>query len=178
MLKPLFTCGICGAQVKRRLKTSGEERWYCSDNGKHIAVAMTDEKLLAGIEKLQNYLAANRHLVIARQDTEKQIDLGVVRMQNQIDLALNQAVPDLTEIQQSIMALATQRYALLQDDYCGGKELQAKIAQLSTPRLNSKKLKEITSQIQLAHTTATALVLKNGQTIPLPTAEKGAPNHE
>lgn len=178
VLKPLLTCSICGAQVKRRLKTSGEERWYCSDNGKHIAVAMTDETLLAGIEKLQNYLAANRQLVIAQQDTEKQIDIGVVRMQNQIDLALNQPVPDLTEIQQSIMALAAGRYALLQEDFSDGKELQAKIAQLSAIRLDSKKLKEITSQIQLAHTTATALVLKNGQTIPLPTAEKGAPDHE
>lgn len=178
LLKPLFTCGICGAQVKRRLKTSGEERWFCPNDGRHIAVAMTDETLLAGIEKLQNHLAANRHLAKARQATQEQIDLGVVRMQNQIDLALNESTPNLAEIQQIITALASQKYALIQDTNCDEKKLQEKIAQLANSSLDSRLLKEITAQIKLAHTAATALILKNGQTIPLPTAEKGVPNHE
>lgn len=178
VLKPLLTCGICGAQVKRRLKTSGEERWYCPSDGKHIAVALTDEALLAGIETLQNHLAGNRLLVISRQDSGKQIDIGIIRMQNQINLALNQQGGNLTEIQQGILSLATQRYALLHDTHCDGKELQAKIAQLSCPHLNSRLLKDITAQIKLTHTAASALVLKNGQTIPLPTAEKGASQHE
>ncbi|WP_312102887.1 recombinase family protein [Pygmaiobacter massiliensis] len=178
LLKPLFTCGICGAQVKRRLKTSGEERWFCPNDGRHIAVAMTDETLLAGIEKLQNHLVANRYLAKARQDTQDQIDLGVVRMQNQIDLALNEPTPNLAEIQQIITALASQKYALIQDPRYNEKELQEKIAQLATSSLDSRLLKEITAQIKLAHTAATALILKNGQTLPLPTAEKGVPNYE
>lgn len=178
LLKPLFICGICGAQVKRRLKTSGEERWYCTNDGRHIAVAMTDETLLAGIKKLQNHLTANRHLAKARQDTQEQINLGVVRMQNHIDLALNQSNPDLAEIQQSIMALAAQKYALIQGTHCDEKELPEKIVQLLGSQFNSSLLKEITAQIKLAHTSIIALILKNGQTIPLPTAEKGVPNHE
>lgn len=178
LLKPLFTCGICGVQVKRRLKTSGEERWYCPNDGMHIAVAMTDESLLAGIEKLQNHLAANRYLAKARQATQDQIDLGVMRMQNRIDLALNQPSVDLAEIQENIMALASQKYALIQDTHCDEKKLQEKITQLPSSSLDSRLLKEITAQIKLAHTRVTALILKNRQTIPLPAAEKGVPNHE
>lgn len=178
LLKPLFVCGICGAQVKRRLKTSGEERWYCPNDGRHIAVAMTDETLLVGIEKLQNHLAANRHLAKVRQATQDQIDLGVVRMQNQIDLALNESTPNLAETQQIITALASQKYALIQDTNCDEKKLQEKIAQLANSSLDSRLLKEITAQIKLAHTAATALILKNGQTILLPITEKGVPNHE
>lgn len=178
LLKPLFVCGICGAQVKRRLKTSGEERWYCPNDGRHIAVAMTDETLLAGIEKLQNHLAANRHLAKVRQATQDQIDLGVVRMQNQIDLALNESTPNLAEIQQIITALASQKYTLIQDTNCDEKKLQEKIAQLANSSLDSRLLKEITAQIKLAHTAATALILKNGQTILLPITEKEVPNHE
>lgn len=178
MLKPLLFCGICGAQVKRRLKTSGEERWYCPCDTKHIAVTLTDETLLANIKEMQNHLATSRYLVEARQDTKKQIDIGIVRMQNQIDLALNQPGADLTEVQQSIMALAAQRYGLIQDAHCDGKELKEKIAQLSGAHLDSRLLKEIAAQIQITHTAVTVLVLKNGQTIPLPTAEEGAPHHE
>lgn len=178
VLKSLFFCGICGAQVKRRLKTSGEERWYCPSDAKHISVALTDKVLLVNIGKLQNYLAANQHLVKDQQNTLNQIDIRMVRMQNQIDLALNQQGADLVGIQQSIMEFAAQKYKLLQDTHCDGKELKAKIAQLSGPQLDSRLIKEITAQIQLTHTATTALVLRNGQLIPLPTAEKGASHHE
>lgn len=172
-LKPLLFCGICGAPLGRRIRKAGAERWYCPSDSRHIAVTVTDRALLAEIEKLQNYLAANRHLVMAWQDTEKQIDISMVQMQNQIDLALNRPGADLAEIQQSIMGLASQRYAFLKDSSCNWKPLQAKIAQLSGTCLDSSLLKKIISQIQITHIAATALVLKNGQTMPLPTAEKG-----
>jgi hypothetical protein len=178
VLKPLLFCGICGAQVKRRLKTSGEERWYCPSDAKHIAVALTDETLLTGIGTLKNYLTENRFLVKPQQNTDNQIDIGVIRMQNQIDLALNQPGADLTEVQQSIMELASQKYSLIKDARCHGKELKEKIAQLSSPQLDSRLLKEITAQIQITHTSVTALVLKNGQIISLPTAEKGESHNE
>lgn len=178
VLKPICFCGICGTQVRRRLKTSGEERWYCPSDIKHIGIVLNDELLLSGVEKLQNYLVKNHHLIKIQRDTANQIDIGVVRAQNQIDLALTQPGADHAEIQQNIMALAAQKYGLLPDTHCDGKELKAKISQLSDMRLDSSLLKEITAQIRITHTSVTALVLKNGQTIPLPTAEKGVSHHE
>lgn len=177
-LKPLLVCGVCGAQVKRRLKTSGEERWYCPNDTGHISVEMNDELLLSEVKALQASLAENPHLAKAHKDTREQINLGVVRMQNQIDLALNEPTPNLAEIQQIITALATQKYTLMDDIFQDETQLQEKTAQLANSSLDSSLLKEITAQIKLTHTAATALVLKNGQTIPRPTAEKGAPNHE
>lgn len=178
ILKPLLICGICGEQVRRRLKTSGEERWYCPSDVKHIGVALTDETLLSGIEKLQNHLEENRHLVRTQHDTDNQIDIGVIRTQNGIDLALSHQGADFKEIQQTIMELVAQKYALIQDTHGDGKELKAKIAQLAENRLDSKLMQEILSQIQITHIKVTALVLKNGQIIPLATAEKGEPQHE
>jgi len=109
VLKPICFCGICGRQARRRLKTSGEERWYCPSDIQHIGIGLNDESLLSGVEKLQNYLVKNPHLIKIQRDTAKQIDIGVVRTQNRIDLALNQPGADLAEIQQSIMELAAQK---------------------------------------------------------------------
>jgi hypothetical protein len=178
MLKPLLICGICGTQIRRRLKTSGEERWYCPSDVRHIGVALTDETLLSGVEKLQNHLAENRHLVRTQRDIDNQINIGVIRTQNEIDLALSQQGSDHARIQQTIMELATQKYTLIQDTHGDGKELKTKIAQLPDSRLDSKLMQEILSQIQIKNIKATAFVLKNGQIIPLPTAEKGEPQHE
>ena len=178
ILKPLLICGICGEQVRRRLKTSGEERWYCPSDTKHIGIALTDETLLASVEKLQNHLAGNQHLVRTQRGTDNQINIGVIRVQNEIDHALSQQEIDHAGIQQTIMELAAQKYLLIQDTHVDGKELKTKIAQLAGSRLDSKLMQEILSQIQITYIRSTALVLKNGQIIPLPTAEKGEPQHE
>ncbi|MEG0049976.1 MAG: recombinase family protein [Clostridia bacterium] len=177
-LKPLLVCGICGEPIRRRLKTSGGERWYCPADVNHIALAVTDKTLLQGIEALQLRLSAHPKPEKAKNRTGKQIDLHTIRLQNEIDLALSASEPNPAEIQQSILALAAQKYALIQDTDDGGKELEQILPQLTGTALHSELLKHITAQIKMSHAEVTALVLKNGQMIQPPTAEKGTTKHE
>lgn len=175
-LKPLLVCGICGEPIRRRIKTAGGERWYCPADVEHIATTLTDTALLHGIEVLQRRLSEHPKLAIPQECTGNQIDLGIIRLQNEIDLALSASEPNPTEIQQNIMALATQKYALAQDADC--EDIENILHQLSATALNSELLKHITAQVRIKHTQVTALVLKNGTTIQPKTAEKGANSHD
>lgn len=177
-LKPLLVCDLCGEQLRRRLKTSGEERWYCPSDVKHISVALTDETLLKDIELLQHHLAENFEQAKAQSTDPIQIDISMVRLQNEIDHALSRSEPDLPQIRQSILALAAQKYACTQEADEDGAVLAEKIAELAGSSLNIQTLKSITAQIKVTHSKAHALVLKNGQIIQPPAAEEGAQSHE
>ena len=177
-IKPLLVCSICGEPLRRRLKTSGAERWFCPANTKHIGVSLTDEALLEGIEILQTYLAENPGLAVTQKKEHTQIDLGVIRLQNEIDHALSRPEPDLANIRQMLMELAAQKYAGLPDTGDDGTTLAEKIAQLTGLGLNTPILTSITAQIKITYSRATALVLKNGQIIQPFAAEKGEPSHE
>ena len=172
MLKPLLFCGVCGEQIRRRLKTSGEERWYCPSDVKHIAVTLTDGAILEETEKLQGYLAENESTIRIRKNTDNQIDIGIIRMQNEIDHALSRTEVNTTELQKTIMELASRKYAFIQDAN-EGEELKEKIAQLSNSPLDCELIRETITQIQLEHINFIAVILNNGQKIPLQDAEKG-----
>lgn len=176
LLKPLLVCGVCGEPIKRRLKTAGGERWYCPADVDHITTALTDTTLLRGIEALQQRLSEYPKLAMPRESTGNQIDLTIVRLQNEINLALSKSEPDLAEIQQSVLTLAAQKYALTQDD--DGGELEKTLSQLAGTALDSELLKHITAQIRVKHIQVTALVLKNGTIIQPQAAGKGAQIHE
>ena len=173
-LKPLLVCGVCGEPVRRRLKADGGERWYCPADTGHVAVALTDEALLQSIAALQRHLAEHPHLAQAREASGKQIDLGTIRLQNDIDLSLSRPEIDPAAIQDSILSLAAQKYALCDDD----GELTARLRELDGGPLDCGLLREITAQIKVVHTGAAALVLKNGQTVQPDTAGKGENSHE
>lgn len=177
-LKPLLVCGICGERIQRRLKTSGEERWYCPSDVKHIGTALNDEALLENIGVLQSHVADNPQLAVTPQKAERQIDLGVIRLQNEIDHALSRLEPDLPQIRQSILALAAQKYAAMQETEDDSGAFADSLLQLRDSGLDAQGLRCITERIQITYTSVSALVLKNGQIIQPSTAEKGAPCHE
>lgn len=152
-LKPLLVCGVCREHLRRRLKISGEERWFCPSDVKHIGTALT----------------------AAPPKEDSRIDLGVIRLQNEIDHALSSPEPDLAQIRQSILALASQKYAVAEDAEDGGA---FSLPRLHPSDLDAQGLKDITERISVTYTNATALVLKNGQIIQPPVAEKGAQSHE
>lgn len=174
-LKPLLVCGVCGKQIQRRLKTSGEERWFCPSDVKHIGTALTDDILLESIESLQNHLTENPELAAAPPKEVSRIDLGVMRLQNKIDHALSRPEPDLPQIRQSILALASQKYAFVEDAEDAGT---FSLSQLYPSDLDAQGLKGIAEQITVTYTSVTSLVLKNGQIIQPTAAEKGAQSHE
>lgn len=147
-LKHLLVCGVCGEHLRRRLKTSGEERWFCPSDVKHIGTALTDEALLESIESLQNHLAENPDLAAAPPKEDSRIDLGAIRLQNEIDHALSRQEPDLAQIRQSILALASQKYAFAEDAEDAGT---FSLSQLYPSGLDAQGLKDITEQITVTY---------------------------
>ena len=94
----------------------------------------------------------------------KSLNLELIKLKNQIDLAMNEPTPNLEEIKESIMKLAREKYSILEnigeDSY-----LSHTIERLSDTELDSKLLTAITMKIVVSRTKATELVLKNGQKI-------------
>lgn len=164
-LKPLLFCGICGEPVKRRLKTAGGERWYCPADTNHISVAVTDETLLQGIGKLGQLLAEQPRMAKQVTSANNQVSLETARMQNEIDSELCGENMDYTAVQEKIICLAGQKYALCHDKGEDGTDIVHQLTALKGHPPTGELLKAITQQIKVEHTQVTALVLKNGKII-------------
>ena len=165
VLKPLLVCGICGEGVKRRLKTAGGERWYCPADAAHITTSVTDETLLHGIGKLAQLLAEHPQMAKQTGAANNQVSLETARMQNEIDCDLTGENLDATAVQEKIVNLAGQRYALCHDKGDAGTDIVHQLTQLKDNQPSSELLRAITAQIKVKHTQVIALVLINGKII-------------
>lgn len=161
-LKPLLVCAECGAAVKRRLKSRGEERWYCSDSPKHISIALSDVILLESIVALQGYLVQSPWLTKSQDSGQTPVSLEAIRLQNEIDRLMNQTAIDDKSIRAKIMELAAVRYADCRCD--SDKALDHTLDQLSD-KLDSARILKILKEIRITSSGADALVLKNGNTV-------------
>ena len=98
------------------------------------------------------------------KEDDKTLNLELIKLKNQIDLAMRDPNPNLIEIKERIMALASEKYIALgnlnEDSY-----LSHNIERLSETELNSRLLTDIMMKIVVSHTKATELILKNGQKI-------------
>lgn len=163
-LKPYLVCRECGERLQRRLKATGVERWYCPNDTDHISLKVSDESLAKDIMELQRKLLLSGKSNKPSKSYDKTLNLELIKLKNQIDLAMNEPTPDLEEIKESIMKLASKKYSILENI---GKDsyLSHTIDGLSDAELNSKLLTAITMKIMVSRTKATELVLTNGQKI-------------
>ena len=163
-LKPYLVCRECGERLQRRLKATGVERWYCPNDTDHISLKVSDESLAKDIMELQRKLLLSGKCNKPSKSDDKTLNLELIKLKNQIDLAMNEPTPNLEEIKESIMKLASEKYSILEnigeDSY-----LSHTIEGLSDAELNSKLLTAITMKIMVSRTKATELVLTNGQKI-------------
>lgn len=164
ILKPYLVCNECGEKLSRRLKATGEERWYCPNDTDHITIKVSDASLTQNIMELQNKLLLQGNSKKENTANNKALNLELIRLKNQIDLAMNEPNPNLTEIKQSIMVLASEKYTIL-GNLDADDHLSHIIEKLSKTELSSRLLKEIIIKIIVSHTKATELVLQNGQKI-------------
>lgn len=164
VLKPYLVCSECGEKLCRRLKATGVERWYCPNDTDHISQKVSDASLTKDIIELQRKLLLSEKCKKASKPDSKTLNLELIKLKNQIDLAMNEPTPNLEEIKESIMKLAREKYSLLEnigeDSY-----LSHTIESLSDTELDSKLLTAITMKLVVSRTKATELVLKNGQKI-------------
>ena len=164
ILKPYLVCGECGEKLSRRLKATGEERWYCPNDTDHISLKVSDESLIQNTIELQQKLLLSVKFKKESKADDKTLNLELIKLKNQIDLAMSEPNPNLIEIKERIMALASEKYIALEnlneDSY-----LSHNIERLSETELNSRLLTDIMMKIVVSHTKATELILKNGQKI-------------
>lgn len=163
-LKPYLVCSECGERLQRRLKSTGVERWYCPKDTDHISLKVSDESLAKDIKELQQKLLLSGKCDKPSKSDGKTLNLELIKLKNQIDLAMNEPTPNLEEIKESIMKLASEKYSVLEnigeDSY-----LSHTIERLSDTELDSKLLPTITMKIVVSRTKATELVIINGQKI-------------
>lgn len=163
-LKPYLVCSECGERLQRRLKATGVERWYCPNDADHISLKVSDESLAKDIMELQRKLLLSGKCNEQSKSDGKILNLELIKLKNQIDLAMNEPTPNLEEIKESIMKLAREKYSILEnigeDSY-----LSHTIERLSDTELDSKLLTAITMRIVVSRTKATELVLTNEQKI-------------
>ena len=161
-LKPLLVCAECGSAVKRRLKSRGEERWYCEDSPNHISTALTDAILLESIADLQGYLVQNPRFTKSQDSIQNQVSLEAIRLQNEIDRLMDQPKIDEKSIRAKIMELAATRYADCRCD--SDKALEHTIDRIYG-KLDTVRILKILKEIRITSSGADALVLKNGNTV-------------
>lgn len=156
-LKPLLVCDKCGATVKRRLKTSGEERWYCANNLNHISIYLKDNILIDSILAIQNHIAKNPQLAKS-YDKANNISLDSIRLQNEIDKLMSQLEIDEELIKEKIMELASKRYTDCQ--YNNDKVLKHILSQTEN-ELDISLILKISKEIRITSNGADSMVLKN-----------------
>ena len=157
-LKGLFRCASCGGMVKRRLKTGGAERWYCENDPSHIATGVTDSLLLKSIgTELTRLVDRVQTTPTAPSAKNNTTSLAIVRLQNEIDLALESGTLDEHAIQKPLFALAAEKYSLCEDS-----GVTHALRGTKTPDI--ELLKNVTDSVHIAQHGAAKLVLKNENT--------------
>lgn len=163
-LKTLLVCERCGATVKRRLKTNGEERWYCENDVKHISTHLKDNILINSILDLQNYITKNPQLAESSYKVKDNdnVSLDNIKLKNEIDNLMNHSEVDEDLIKEKIMELASRRYAdcLHKDD-----EILKHILSQMTDELNISMILKISKEICVKSNGADSIVLRNENTV-------------
>lgn len=172
-IKPLLVCGVCGKSIRRRVRNSGEERWYCEGEAKHISVTFSDKILIESVKSLWHRLAANVELADIGEKTGESnpISLEMIRLKNEIEQMLKAGVINESEALTKIRQLAALRYYSCDTFLHHNRILMQKLQQ-APQEFQVKMILEITTEIKISFHGVESIVLKNGKVI-----EKGADHH-
>lgn len=104
-LKPLLSCGICGASLERKIAKNGNERWICTHDCLHVSSKFSDRKLLEELEKEWHKAKA-----IPKTPKTNKTSPEILQLENK----LKENDPEMEQVQRKaiIFALATKRYQL------------------------------------------------------------------
>ncbi len=104
-LKGLFVCAACGEPVKRRLKSKGEERWFCPADPHHIGISVTDATLLENVKAQLNRLISSPALIAGSTSGSERLSFLISKLQNELELMMKQEPPDADGIKERILSL-------------------------------------------------------------------------
>ena len=162
-IKPILICATCGAHLKRRLKNSGKERWYCPNDNKHIGLSVNDKTLIESIFELQLKLPNQK---IKFDDKENDLNNATtIKLNNQINELMLSDQTDFEELEKYIYNLAEKRYLNIEDSNKYNGNLQKRLSNISKEKFESTEIKNVVKEILISNTQAIALILKNGQRV-------------
>lgn len=164
-IKTKLVCAECGATVKRRVKKDGSGRWYCMGEKTHLPSSVSDQDIVAGVYHLQaKLLQDNESLDTTDNIPQNAMSIEVMRLQNEINLLMEQAELKVQEIQRKIMELAAMRYALCEESNFVEEETLRKVKEgQSEDTLTS--LLEIINEIRVSYFGIAAIQFKSGKVI-------------
>ncbi len=164
-IKAKLVCAECGATVKRRVKKDGSGRWYCMGEKTHLPSSISDQDIVAGVYKLQSALSHDNELQAETTTTQTNaMSLEVMRLQNEINLLMEQAELKVQEIQRKIMELAAMRYALCEESNFVEEETLRKVKEGQSEDTLASLL-EITNEIRVSYFGIAAIQFKSGKVI-------------
>lgn len=115
-IRPKLVCACCGAPMERKPKSRDRQRWKCRDAtcGKSICVSdvVLTELVRNGLGRLEQEPQA---LDLRSMEWEPALSKDAVRLQNELNLALNRGTESIPYIRALIFAGAAERYASLPD---------------------------------------------------------------
>lgn len=115
-IRPKLVCACCGAPMERKPKSRDRQRWKCRDAncGKSICVsdAVLTDLVRNGLKRLAQEPQA---LDLQSMEGEPALSMDAVRLQNELNLALNRGTESIPYIRALIFTGAAERYASLPD---------------------------------------------------------------
>lgn len=144
-IKPLLYCEVCGGKVKRRFKSSTNERWFCENDIEHISHKLKDDDIQEQlVEVIETKLS--KHQFIERLSIITSIEIE--ELERKIEHLLNADQIDVELSRQSIIKLAELRYASLQDTMHMKEEALNKLT--SNALDNAEALKEVIEKVLIS----------------------------
>jgi hypothetical protein len=175
----LVECALCGAPMKRRhdgRRKASSEVWTCQSPDCHAIIGIEDDALQSYITELLNRLIENPDLIKADIPAKPELPMEVRRLANEIDRELDAFAFDREKLQESIFALAAEKYLHIDSRPYKAAMMRAAFedSKLSQPEplsgFNHGLFKASVLKIQLG-SGVIRLILKNGQAI-----ERSEPN--
>ena len=157
-IKSLLVCSECGTILKRRIKSSGGERWYCPNDVNHISSKLSDEIIIKETFELQKRMSENSmpldNLKLELDDEKTAMKLSEIKVLMKSDEF------DINELRKKIIELTTMRYSNIELTYDTYQGLEN-----NSINLDSKYIPKIASKILVSNSKITELVLKSGKKI-------------
>lgn len=159
-IRQKFLCGDCGNKVKRRLKSSGAERWYCESDTTHVNSKLTDEMLLDKFMELLHQ-TLNHEVLYSDIEEDSVARIELTKLENETLRDLSNPDAEKQEIELKLLEITQRKYDLL-DDFTAEKEFILSKLNEYKESGDISPIIEIIDYIYITETNINKIQFKNG----------------
>lgn len=162
-LKSKLVCNHCGCHLRRRVKPSGLERWFCPADSRHIALSLTDAGLLKQLSEFQRCFT-----MPSKPRPSKEISMEVIKRQGEIDGLFGETPLHEALLKEKIISLASLKYSQCEDTYQEDMDMLQQLKASSKP-VDENLLSQLIASIYIEHNSIISIHCFSGRVI-----EKGS----